>query len=377
MSSRNRYSGSYRFKTNSQKPMIFPMQPSNAGRKSSSPRRRSRGSGFNINLRPFLFLIAVVFIIVGLGYMAFSRQALAVMVNGEAVGYIKDMNTTEEEVNALILAKLKEDVGNNIEINEKITLEKVNSIFKNVSNNAEGVIAQVCKAVTYKQEATKIVIDGKQACIVSNADVAKDVLNTILSNYKPSDGTTNPEFAAQVKTEAAFVESTEVADKDTAVKLLSQTKQEEKIHTVVQGDTFASIAKNAGMTEADLLKANPSITAETKTNLSIGQQIKVIMTVPTIAIRTYKINTKTVDIPYETERKADDSMYEGEEEEVQEGVDGQKEVYEKVAYINGTPQGAATTSEKVIKEPVTRIIKYGTYEPDYDDDDDYDYDDEE
>lgn len=369
-SNRNRYSGSYKFKKKTQNPMIFPVQPINSGR--GAYRRRNRG--ININFRPILFFMAIALLIIGFGYMAFSNKALAVMVDGEAVGYIKDMNTSEEEVNALILAKLKEDVGNNIEINETITLEQVNGMFKRVSNNAEGVIAQVCQAVTYKQEATKIIVEGKDACIVANVDSAKKVLQTILDNYKPSDGTTNPEFAVQIKTEPAFVESTEVIDVETAVELLSKTKQEERIHSVVQGDTFASIAANAGMTEQELLQANPSISAETKNNLSIGQQLKVVMTVPTLAIRTFKVTTRTEAIPYETEREADDSMYEGEEEEVQEGVDGQKEISERIAYINGTPQGAASSTSKVIKEPVTRIVKYGTYEPSYDDEDeDEDY----
>ncbi len=379
---KNRYLASkpLKFKNKSSKPMLFPLHPDKVNRKTY---RRSSGVHFNINLRPILFLLLAVLIIFGIGYFAFSRQALAVMVNDEPVGYIRDLNTTEEELNALILAKLKEDVGNNIEINETITLEKVNSIFKHVSNNAEGVLADVCSAVTYKQEATKILVEGKQMVIVSNIDAAKEVLQQILNAYTPPDGTTDPEFATQIKTEATFVESTDVADIDTAVKMLSQTKEVERVHSVVTGDTFASIASNAGMTEAELLQANPSLTNETKNNLSVGQQLKVIMTVPTLQIRTYKTETQKVEIPYETEEEYDDSMPDGETEEVQEGVNGEKEVTQKVAYINGVaqPSTAVQTTEKVIKEPVNRIIRIGTYEESYDDedydDDDYDSDDDE
>lgn len=374
---KNRYlvSKPLKFKNKTDKPLLFPLHPDKVNRKTY---RGNRGFSFNINLRPVLFLLIAILVIFGIGYFAFSRQAMAVMVNGEAVGYIKDMNTTEEELNALILAKLKEDVGNNIELNETITLEKVNSIFKHVSNNAEGVVAEVCKAVTYKQEAIKILVEGKQMVVVSNLDAAKEVLKRILDAYNPPDGTSSPEFATQIKTEATFVESTDVADIDTAVKMLSQTRQEEKVHTVVSGDTFASIAANAGMTEAELLQANPTLTSETKNNLSVGQQLKVIMTVPTLQIRTYKVETKTETIPYETEREYDDSMPSGETEEVQEGVDGEKEVTQKIAYINGVPQtgSAAQVSEKITKQPVTRIIKIGTYEESYDDEDDDYYDDD-
>lgn len=367
---KNRYLASkpLKFKNKTDKPLLFPLHPDKVNRK---PQRKSINS--DINIRPLLLLAAIILVILGIAYLAFSQQALAVMVDGEPVGYIKDINTTEEELNTLILAKLKQDVGNNIEINEKITLQKVNSIFKKVSNNAEGVLANVCNVVSYNQEATKIMVEGKQAVIVSNIDTAKEVLKQVLANYKIPAGTSDPEFATQIKTEPTFVESTDVADTDTAVKLLSQTKQVEKVHTVVQGDTFASIANNAGMTEAELLKVNPSITNETKANLSIGQQLKVIMTVPTLQIRTFKTETKTVDIPYETKREYDDSMASGESEEIQEGVNGKKEVTSKIPYLNGIQQGTATTSEKVITPATPRILKIGTYEPDYDDND---YDDD-
>jgi peptidase M23 len=373
------YSNSYSFKNRSEKPLLFATQPKNTSKRSYS-RRRSFNFSFD-KFKPVLFLGLAVLIIFLIGYFAFSRHALAVVVNGEPVGYIRDVATTEDEINGLILAKLKEDAGNNIELNERVTLEKVNSMFKHVSNNAEDVLSDVCKAVTYKQEACTIIVEGQPACIVANIDTAKQVLKQILDNYNPPKGTSEPEFATQIKTESTFVNSTKVLDIEAAVKLLSQTRDEERIHTVVSGDTFASIAANAGMTEAELLKANPSITSETKSNLSVGQQIKVIMTVPTLTIRTYKIEKKTETIPYETERESDNSMSSGETKEVQAGVNGQKEITQKVAYINGIPQGtAATQTEKVIKEPVSRIIKVGTYEPepepdDEDDDSYYDEDD--
>lgn len=373
---RNRYLASkpLKFKQKSNRPMLFPLNTDKTSRNSGRP-RKSSGSDFNINLRPILRPLLIILIIFAIGYFAFSRQAMAVLVDGEPVGYIRDVKTTEEELNNLIVAKLKEDVGNNIEINEEITLKKVNSIFKHVSSNAEGVLADVCKAVTYKQEATKILVEGKQMVIVSNIDAAKEVVKRILDNYKLPSGTSDPEIATQIKTESTFVESADVADIDTAVKMLSQTRQEEKIHTVVSGETFATIAANAGMTEGELLEANPSITSETKSNLSVGQKLKIIVTVPTLEMRSYKVETKKVPIPYETEEKPDSSLDRGETQEIQEGVDGEKEVIQKTAYLNGYPENnkSVVETEKVIKKPVTRIIKVGTYEPDYDDDDDDDY----
>lgn len=221
-----------------------------------------------------------------------------------------------------------------------------------------------------------IVVDGTPACIVANEETATSILQQVLDSYTPPNGTTDPEFVSKITKEATFVDSTKVLDVDSAVKLLSQTKEEEKVYTVVSGDTFASIAANAGMTESELLKANPSISSETKNNLSVGQQLNIVMTVPTLTIRTYKVETKKVSIPYDTIEEDDDSLSSGERQEVQAGVNGEKEVSEKVAYINGVAQGAATSSEKVTKQPVDRIVKVGTYvEEDYDSSYDDSYDD--
>lgn len=364
---KNRYLASkpLKFKQKSNKPLLFPLHPDKVNRKTY---RGSRGPSFHFNPRPFLFFAVVIFVVFALAYFLMSRQALAVMVNGEPVGYIRDMNTTEQELNDLILAKLRQDVGNEVEINEDITLQRVNSIFKSVANNAEGVIANVCNSVTYRQQATSILVEGNQAVIVANLDAAKEVLNNIINAYTPPAGTTDPEIATQIKTEAVFVESTEVSDIETATELLSQTRQEERVHAVVQGETFASIASNFGMTEAELLTANPSITNETKSNLSIGQQLKVIVTVPTLQMRTYKTETSTEVIDYETEREYDDTMYDGETEEIQEGEEGEMQVITKIPYINGIPQNSqAIREENVIKEPVNRILRIGTYEGDDDD----------
>lgn len=377
MKSKYSSSGSYTFKKrNTDKPIIFPTQSKNSTRRKSSSVPKIKFDLNMGNLKPILFVVIAIAVILFVGYFAFSRQALAVMVNDEAVGYIKDMGTTEDELNSLIVAKLKEDVGNNIELNETVTLKKVNSMFKHVSNNAEDVVANACKAVTYKQEGCMIVVDGTPACIVANEETATSILQQVLDSYTPPNGTTDPEFVSKITKEATFVDSTKVLDVDSAVKLLSQTKEEEKVYTVVSGDTFASIAANAGMTESELLKANPSISSETKNNLSVGQQLNIVMTVPTLTIRTYKIETKKVSIPYDTIEEDDDSLSSGERQEVQAGVNGEKEVSEKVAYINGVAQGAATSSEKVTKQPVDRIVKVGTYvEEDYDSSYDDSYDD--
>ena len=83
---------SLKFKEKSSKPMLFPLHPSNMPDNRAYTRRRKRP----VNLRPLLFLLLAVTLISVIGYFAVQKNALAVMVNDEVIGYIKDKKTTEE-----------------------------------------------------------------------------------------------------------------------------------------------------------------------------------------------------------------------------------------------------------------------------------------
>lgn len=356
-----------RFKEKSSKPMLFPLHPSNMTDNRAYTRRRKK----NVNPRPLIFLLLALVVICLIGYAAVHKKALAVEINGEVVGYIKDTNTTEEELNNLVLAKLKQEVGNNIEIKDKITLKPVGSFFRK-TDNSEQVVAKVCQSVSYNQEATTILVEGKEFCIVSNIEDARTALKTVLENYKCPEGTAQPEFAIQINTGTTFVDNDQVSSVEEAVKLLSATQTVERVHKVVQGDTFATIASRAGMTEGELLNANPSITNETKTSLQIGQEIKTIVTEPILPIRTYSWDTVTEEIPYETVTQRNRNKPTSYREVVQEGQNGVKEVVRKIPYVNGEQKGDPQLTEKVTKEPVNQIIERGTYEPPADDEDNED-----
>lgn len=354
----NRTNRPLRFKEKSSKPMIFPLQPDNMSGAYTKKKRRT-------NRKPIILIIAVL-VIAGLcAYVGLYKNALAIMVNGEPVGYIKDMDTTEEELNTLILAKLKEEAGNNLEITDTITLRPVNSLFRHVSRNTEQVIAEVCNSVGYKQEATTILVENKEMAIVSNVEKAREVLQTILDNYQCPAGTSEPQFAVKINTGKTFVDSEEVSTVEEAVKLLSTTKTVEREHTVVSGDSFGIIASMAGMTEDELLAANPSITNETKTKLQIGQKIKTIATVPSLAIRTFKVTTETQDVPYKTITRENNTQPPSYSRVRQEGKNGKKEVSTRTPYVNGEQIGEPVTSEKTIEEAVNRIVEVGTYVPRY------------
>ena len=81
-----------KFKSKSSKPMLFPLHPSNMPNNRIYNKRINR----SINLRPVLFLLFALAVICLIGYFAVQKNALAVVVNDEVIGYIKETKTTED-----------------------------------------------------------------------------------------------------------------------------------------------------------------------------------------------------------------------------------------------------------------------------------------
>ena len=74
----------------------------------------------------------------------------------------------------------------------------------------------------------------------------------------------------------------------------------------------------------------------------------------------YKEETKTEEVDFKTEEKYSDSLASGTSEVTQEGVKGEKEVTYKVKYVDGKEDSRESINEKVTKEPVNKIVTYGS-----------------
>lgn len=73
-----------------------------------------------------------------------------------------------------------------------------------------------------------------------------------------------------------------------------------------------------------------------------------------------QLASQIVKIPFETMRRADDNLTEGEFKELQPGAPGEKEITLQTTWINGQPGAPETIGEKVLKEPQPAIMAYGT-----------------
>lgn len=89
-------------------------------------------------------------------------------------------------------------------------------------------------------------------------------------------------------------------------------------------------------------------------NLTMERTIFVQVSIPVTTT-----NTEDVIIPFETEIKYNPDKYVGQEETLQEGVDGLKKVTTSVTTIDGVAQEPVVT-EVIVTEPVNKIIEKGS-----------------
>ncbi len=78
-----------------------------------------------------------------------------------------------------------------------------------------------------------------------------------------------------------------------------------------------------------------------------------------------KIGTRTKHVPHETisapvQEQKDDSMMEGETKTVREGSDGARDVTYKLRFRNGEVVKRTIVKQRVLSEPVAKIVKVGT-----------------
>lgn len=258
--------------------------------------------------------------------------------------------------------------------------EQVNSSAR---TNDKEVINKLDKQLAVKAEATSIVLDGKAAVYVLDKKTAEKAIEMLISRYVSEEelaqlkktkealkeGKLPPlkenesrlldvKLSKEVSYSTEIVPTKDVLDAEEAVQFLLKGTLEEKKYTVKKGDVLGTIANSHGMTLKEFLAINPGL--KENTVLKIGQEVNVTALKPLVEVVIEKEVFKKEKIAYKTQVKNDSSMFKGTSKVQRNGQEGLKEVTYKISMSNGVPIKTETISEKVIKEPVDKILIQGT-----------------
>ncbi|MCT8139993.1 M23 family metallopeptidase [Anaerobacillus sp. CMMVII] len=232
-----------------------------------------------------------------------KAEALALMVDGNEVGYVR----SEEEYNTVV---------------QELMLQYV----------SEKDLATILKA---KEEGTTVKQPAVGESVTLDVTLSKDI-----------------------EAEKATVHLRDILSVKDAIKQLNLGTLEDDLYEVQPGDVLGTIAEAHDLAISEILALNPNITENTL--LQIGDELNVTVYKPIVKVIVQEALTDKEEIPFQTETKEDANMWRGDTKVQQAGHAGERVVSYNITRENGRTLKREIVSEKVTKEPQNRIILKGT-----------------
>lgn len=307
-------------------------------------------------------------------YEANAVTLYHVYVDGKEIGIVDNTKIVDDWKNEQ-LTKAQSEYGlDKLDINNQITFTEEKK-FKGKFNN-EQAISSLQDVFNIKATGVALVVNGKEVGFVKDQATADSILKKIKEAYAPNQGkagvmassteqkptnTGTKLETVNIKEEVSFknvdINPSNIISEADMLNLLKKGSLEEKVYTVQEGDTISEIAYMHNLSTDQLYQLNPELKGE---YINIGDELNVTTLTPLVTVETIEtvIDTETID--YQIEKQKDSSMFVNESKVIQEGKEGEKEVTYKVKKENGIVVSKEILTEKVTKEPVTKIVKRGT-----------------
>lgn len=299
--------------------------------------------------------LLIIAIISWLFYAGPYKKIYMVTIDKNFIGYVPNKNIVNTQIDNMkrdLLAKEYQEVTTKEEIN----LSPIRKYGQKYLTNNE-LSKALEKKLTFIAKGTSININNASTLIVKNRSEANSVLDAIKEKYAEPE-TEKTYFLDKISFSDGKFPVKNFYDKQTAVNYLI-SKQKSATYKVQPGETLWDVAVKNGLTEKDVLEANPTLKPEL---LQIDQEIflpqKGILTVVTT-----ELATDQEEIPFQTKISWSDSILSGKSKVIKNGLSGSKQItYRKILH-NGQEVDKVTLSEEIIKQPVEKIIQRGTQKP--------------
>ncbi len=282
----------------------------------------------------------------------FSGFAYAVVVDGKAIGYVKQQ---DEAAEAIKEAKdyIKKFYGLDASTADEVEYQRARPPKGQIMDKEQCKIAFL-NGLDFKAHAACIYIDGKKAVALKDKAAAESTLDTIKTLL--SGGDANASFKQKVEIKEENVAPGEVTQTDKAHDILLKSDKM-TTYTVKQGDTLWNIAIANGTSADKLLALNKDIK---ETTMQPGDTVVLDKPQPLVTVVTKNVVTFNMPIPFEIESVGDSSLPIRITRVKQEGVDGSKKVQAEIVKENGVEVARNVLSEEVLSQPVKKIVRIGT-----------------
>lgn len=320
-------------------------------------------------------LIAVTIFAATVYSLVTMQYALAVEVNGQVLGYVADQRVVDD-AKELLRGRIKLAKGQEVadwQLTPTYSISRapgyttsqqlVNQILLNSENPNDLV------------QATGLYIDGDLYAVTDKGDQLQKYLDELLNSYY----TDAPEGAVvrftrtvecNVAQEEVFFASS-VEKYDDLIKKLQRNVTPEQVAVANGADTISEIALANGMTYDLLMQRNPAVAQQVEESglgeeyvPEAGKSLLLVHAEPFLQVETVVRQQTVEEIPFQVLEVETNDRALGTRAVVQEGVNGQQEVWDDYIYIAGELARRERVNDLtvVLSQPVDQIVEVGTYD---------------
>ncbi len=291
-----------------------------------------------------------------------STKAFEVLMDDKSVGIVES-----QEVFGSLVEDIKKGAesryGTEIIVTNKIDYKEVFLPDNNriIDATSQTSLSEVEKQVVLKAKVYAINVDGKDIALLKDKAAAEGLLDRVKAPYVESaaDGVITA-FAENVNVIERVVLSEELnklQEPEAVYNTITKENEAIRKYVVKEGDTVSEIAEELGVSQKDIIKANPDMNVD---RISIGQELS--LTVPRYMINIKQSTVKEYEdtVPYDVAYEESDELYKGNTEVKVEGVEGKKQVKAELISINGIPEETRILNEIITLAPKAAVVLQGT-----------------
>ena len=315
--------------------------------------------------RMMLAVFIVFVLLVGGSIWIFNyNTAYEYSFNGKTLGVVKDKEDVLK-ITSLVQTALTQDRDVEVVIDEEddIQFKRVALIGSSLHvDTSEDVLRRMTYVGDINVIGHCITVDGKSAAILDSKESAKAVLADIEDDFvKTGDNvvTESAKFQETIKIKEVNTHLNNLQSKKEAKKILMTGGTIKTVHIIEKGETFAELAKKNGISEKELLAANPDVDPK---KLEVGSELTIFKPGAMVHMEVSQLITANQKIKHKVIEKKTADMYEGDEEIQKEGRNGKRVVTSRIQTINGKEIENTAIVEIVELQPVTEVLLVGTAE---------------
>lgn len=265
-----------------------------------------------------------------------------------------------------VLKKLNKELENSVnhEVQIESKFEVIQSKARAKEIASEEQLYELIKSnITYSIMAYEISVEGEKIGVLNSKEEAESVIEKVKEHFTKNyeqDSLLEITTVENIEIRQVKAINSEIREEDELANYIIKGTDEEKKYIVEKGDTYWNIAEYFNMPLDDLISANPQSDPE---RIQIGDELNLIVPKPFLNVQVKRKVVQEERTPYETKYTEVSYMYNDEEIVTKAGKYGVSEIEAIVTEQNGIQVAKEVLSEKVITEPVTKLVTTGTQDP--------------